>query len=167
MADAEVASVAVAAGILRHAYPQVIQHLRTHQQGGHQTVLLSGNIHPMLFALGGQLKSAIIATTMEASRGVYTGNVVGEVCVLEGKRRKMLHALNPVQLSRTAAERSGLVGVGNSVYDVPFLSEVPPKSAWVVRPSKRLRRVSDQRGWDTSFASVRGSGTNSQEYSMY
>lgn len=81
--------------------------------------------------------------------------------MLEGKRRKMLDAINPSHRARGPEERIGLVGVGNSVYDVPFLSQVPHKSAWVVRPSQRLRRISAKNGWDMSFATVRGSGIHS------
>jgi hypothetical protein len=87
---------------------------------------------------------------------VYTGNVVGQVCVLEGKRQRLLEAMHPAHRSRTATERTGLVGVGNSVYDVPFLDEV--SRACVVQPSSRLRQIAERRGWDLTFAAVRGTG---------
>jgi len=156
--EALCASEAVAEGVMRHAYPEVIQHLKTLQREGSATILLSGNIEPMLAALGAHLGSAVVGTTMESVRGRYTGKVVGQVCVLEGKREKLLAAINPIQRQRGAAERAGLVGVGNSVYDVPFLSEVPSTAVWVVRPSQRLGKLADSRGWNLVFAKVRGTG---------
>ena len=50
--DARCASEAVAQGVLRHAYPEVIEHLQQHQRAGYETVLLSGNIEPLLSSLG-------------------------------------------------------------------------------------------------------------------
>lgn len=159
--DARCASEAVAAGVLRHAFPEVIQHLKQQQQDGHETILLSGNIEPMLTALGSHLRCAVVATTMEQQEvgELYTGKVVGPVCVLEGKRQKLLESINPIHLTHTSsARRTGLVGVGNSVYDVPFLNEVA--SAWVVCPSSRLRRIAESNGWDMSLAYVRGTGVS-------
>ena len=154
--DALCAAEAVAHGILRHAYPEVINLLLQQQREGHETVLLSGNIEPLLSVIGARLQCRVVGTKIEVVRGRYTGNIVGPVCVLEGKRQKLLECMHPSQKARAPAERAGLIGVGNSVYDVPFLSEVP--QAWVVRPSRRLRRIAEDKGWDLSLARVRGSG---------
>ena len=95
------------------------------------------------------------------SIATYSGKVVGQVCVLEGKRHKMLSSINPTHRFRANVERQGLVGVGNSVYDAPFLEEIPPASAAVVRPGRRLRHMARTKGWDhSSFAHVRGTGAS-------
>ena len=158
VSDALCAAEAVADGVLWHAYPEVIDLLLQQQREGHETILLSGNIEPLLSAIGARLNCGVIGTKMEVAGGRYTGNIVGPVCVLEGKRQKLLESMHPSQRARAAAERSGLAGVGNSVYDVPFLCEVP--KAWVVRPSSRLRRIAEGKGWDLTLVRVKGSGVS-------
>ena len=167
VADARAASEHVAEGILRHAYPEVIAHLRTLQRCGHEIVLLSGNVEPMLTGLGAHLRCRVVGTVMEQHAGqespgvdgMYTGRVVGDVCVLEGKRNRLLQTMHPDHRARGADERTGLVGVGNSCYDIPFLSEV--QKAFVVRPSSRLGQVAKSQAWDSSsFAAVRGTGVH-------
>ena len=154
--DAKCAAEAVADGILSHAYPEVIEHLQRQQSEGRETILLSGNIEPLLWPLAARLRCRVVGTCMEEVEGRFSGNVIGPVCVLEGKRQKLLESMNPHVRARKVEERSGLVGCGNSVYDVPFLNEVP--HAFVVRPSARLRRIAIDKGWDLSFHNVRGSG---------
>ena len=67
--DARSASEAVCEGVLRHAYPEVIQHLKTQQREGFDTILLSGNIEPMLVALASHLRCRVVATKMEEVDG--------------------------------------------------------------------------------------------------
>jgi hypothetical protein len=67
--DARSASEAVCEGVLRHAYPEVIQHLKTQQREGFDTILLSGNIEPMLAALASHLRCRVVATKMEEVDG--------------------------------------------------------------------------------------------------
>ena len=69
ISDARSASEAVCEGVLRHAYPEVIQHLKTQQREGFDTILLSGNIEPMLAALALHLRCRVVATKMEEVDG--------------------------------------------------------------------------------------------------
>lgn len=156
--DAHCAAESVADGILSHAYPEVIEHLKRQQSDGRETILLSGNIEPLLWPLAARLRCRVVGTCMEEVEGCFTGNIIGPVCVLEGKRQKLLESMNPNVRARRVEERSGLVGCGNSIYDVPFLNEVP--HAFVVRPSSRLRRIAIGNGWDLSFHDVKGSGVS-------
>ncbi|EKX55270.1 hypothetical protein GUITHDRAFT_99051 [Guillardia theta CCMP2712] len=153
--DASLASKIVASGIMSRAYPQVLEHLRAQQGAGRKVFLLSGNVEPMIESLAHDLGCSVIATRMEIKNGRYTGNVLGDVCVLERKRQKLLEHL-PSNLKGSGLTLRGTTGVGNSMYDVPFLEEV--SEAYVVRPGSRLRKIAERRGWKLDFARVKGVG---------
>ena len=110
----------MADGVESRAYPTVLEHLRRQLSAGRRPALLSGNLSPLLGELAGRLGCGVIATDAVDSGGVYTGRVAGRVCVGEEKRRRLL-------VATAAARPDALVGVGNSKYDVPFLSEVFPR----------------------------------------
>ncbi len=155
---------------------QVLAHLRREQAGGRRrAALLTGSLEPLVGDLAARLGCGLVATVPALAPpapapagpdgggggggggGVYTGRVAGGVCVHDEKRRRMLLAAAPRAGGGAGAVGGpGLAGVGNSMYDAPFLAAVD--RAAVVRPGRRLRRLAAQRGWDLSLAAVRAGG---------
>ncbi|KAJ1467467.1 hypothetical protein T484DRAFT_1986456, partial [Baffinella frigidus] len=144
--DAEVASEAVTHGIGRNSYAEVLEHLKEQQEKGRATTLLTGNVLPMVSHLGRTLGCTVVGTEVEQHKDRYTGHVRGEVCVGDEKRARHQESLPLIKDLH-------IVGVGNSMYDVPFLEA--STSSFVVRPSSRLRRLATARGWDLSLSGVR------------
>jgi len=159
-ADAQIASKAVTKGVAGRAYPEVIEHLKTQQLQGKRTVILSGNIVPMIQDLAEQLSCEVVATEMELVGDRYTGKRLGKVCVKKAKRARMLEYLP--DSAKSSGSKLRVVGVGNSMADVPFLELV--EEPFVVRPSRRLRRLAERQGWDLSLGNVRAKKMSFSEH---
>lgn len=84
---------------------------------------------------------------MEETGGKYSGLVSGDVCIGEEKRIRVRKLLKEEGLGGPIGE---LLGVGNSKYDIPFLEELGHGGGkgCVIRPSKRLKRVANAKGWN-------------------
>ena len=141
---------------------QVLEHIRREQAGGRRrAALLTGSLEPLVADLAARLGVGVVGTVpaLAPAGRAYTGRVDGRVCIGEEKRDRMLAAAAAAgggACGGVGGGEGGLAGVGNSMYDAPFLAAVD--RAAVVRPGRRLHRLAAQQGWDLSLASVRAGG---------
>jgi phosphoserine phosphatase len=134
----------------------VLAHIRQEQAGGRRrAALLTGSLEPLVADLAARLGVGVVATVPALAGRTYTGRVVGRICIGEEKRERMLLAA----AAAGAGAGGDVAGMGNSMYDAPFLAAVD--RAAVVRPGRRLRRLAAQEGWDLSLAAVRAGGEGS------
>ncbi|MBI2890565.1 MAG: HAD family hydrolase [Nitrospirae bacterium] len=122
-------------------YAQALVHMQTHRDAGRRLVVASSAPAPMVRALAARVGiNDIIVTELETHDGILTGQVVGELCYGEGKRK----------LVQAFADRHGLSLSDSFAYadgytDIPFLSSVGHPVA--VNPDRRLRREAVKRAW--------------------
>ena len=124
--------------------PEALALLRQHQQAGDEVVIITATnefvTKPIAQALG---VAQILAVELErGADGWYTGEIVGEPSMREGKVRRM---------ERWLAERGwNWEGVDSTFYsdsmnDVPLLEAVDHPVA--TNPDERLRALAQVRGW--------------------
>jgi phosphoserine phosphatase len=121
--------------------------VKEQKRQGKRVTVISGNLAPLIEHFCNELGCDMIATDMEEHGGKYNGLVCGDVCIGEEKRIRLRKLL-----AREGSEGplGELVGVGNSKYDIPFLEEVRQGGGkgCVIRPSKRLKKVANAKGWN-------------------
>lgn len=119
----------------------IVNILRSHQDRGHHVVLVSGSfpavIAPVADALG---VSQIFSTCLEEREGHYTGNLIGEPAIGEGK----------AVLIQTYAQQNGITlsdcyAYGDDISDAPMLNCVGHPQ--VVSGGRGLEALARERGW--------------------
>lgn len=118
-------------------------HLQNQQVLGRKVCILTGNIGPMIRDFCDKLGLDLIATNLEEGPQAYTGMIAGAANLDEEKRKRLIEVVKGGR-ERSQQElqeiKYGVIGVGNSKYDIPFLEEVG--RAFLVRPGSKLRRFS-------------------------
>ena len=124
--------------------PQALELLRQHQQAGDHVLIITATnefvTRPIAQALG---VGELLATELERDpQGWFTGNVLGEPNMREGKVRRMEQWL--------AQRQWGWGDVHSTFYsdstnDIPLLEKV--KTPVATNPDARLRELAVQRGW--------------------
>lgn len=96
----------------------VIDRAREHYMAGHQVVLLTGSFELAVNPLGELLKDAdVLATPLEQHNGKFTGRLLGEPMIGEGKAYAMSEYLARLDIDPLACW-----GYSDDVSDLPFLS---------------------------------------------
>lgn len=82
--------------LLKLLKPQGIKRLAWHQAQGHQIVLISANIEPIIQAYAKQIHADyVIASKLEVSQKGVTGKLQGLNCWGEEKVRRLLNTIGP------------------------------------------------------------------------
>lgn len=122
-------------------YPDARRLVRAHQRRGHTVALASSatpyQVRPVASDLGVE---HVLATGIEVSDGVFTGNLDGDVLWGPGKGR----AVREFAREHGIALR-GSYGYGNGDEDMYFLDLMGMPCA--LNPQPGLTRVADERGW--------------------
>jgi len=121
--------------------PKALDKIRDHLEKGHQVVLISGGLEPMLKPLAQSLGvHALVGAKPELHLGRLTGHLVGGA--LSGRAKstavRETAARLGVSLSRSYA-------YADSIGDREFLETV--KFPRAVNPDRRLRRLALDREW--------------------
>ena len=130
----------VADVIVRDARPAVLAAVERHLSSGSFCVLLSASPQEVVEAVARRLGvHRGVGTVTEVFNGCLTGFLVGPLCHGEGKLVRFTEAIGQVDLSDAWA-------YADSDSDLPLLSSCGHPVA--VFPSRQLRRVAQQRGWE-------------------
>ncbi|MBC6428207.1 MAG: HAD family hydrolase [Cellvibrionales bacterium] len=121
--------------------PQADDLLAHHRQQGDRLLVITATNRcvagPIVAGMG---IAELLCTEPQIENDRYTGGLIGEPCMGEGKVRKLKSWL------RTAGETlDGATFYSDSHNDLPLLNTVPRPCA--VDPDDRLREVATQRGW--------------------
>jgi len=122
-------------------YPEALSAIARHRAAGRSVYLVSATVDAVAGPFAAEVGAAgCIATTLEVADGVFTGNVLGEVCYGGAKREAI----------RRIAERDGIAlprshAYGDSYEDRHMLEAVGNPVA--VNPDKKLRPLALEKGW--------------------
>ncbi|MBI2060758.1 MAG: HAD family hydrolase [Nitrospirae bacterium] len=125
----------------KRIYPRALECMQEHRNAGRRLVIASSAPAPMVRALAACVGiDDTLVTELETLDGILTGQVVGDLCYGEGKRKRV----------QAFAERHGLSLSDSFAYadgytDIPFLSSVGHPVA--VNPDRRLKREAVKRAW--------------------
>ncbi|WP_313896768.1 HAD family hydrolase [Streptomyces sp. GC420] len=101
--------------------PAVRAALRTHRHRGDRIALVSGSFSAVLDPIASDIGARhVLCTRPELSDGVYTGDVSGEPCIGEGKRR----AVRELVARYPHIMPADCHGYGDHLSDLPMLTEV-------------------------------------------
>lgn len=125
----------------RLLYGRMLDELRWHQRQGASTVLLSGSFQALLAPLAEELGiDSVLAAPLETRDGHYTGNLLGEPTIGQGKARRL----------REYSQQQGLnashcYAYGDDVSDLPMLEAVGHPC--MVNPGPSERAICQARQW--------------------
>eukprot|EP01027_Heterolobosea_sp_BB2_P027967 GEZU01043756.1.p1 GENE.GEZU01043756.1~~GEZU01043756.1.p1 ORF type:complete len:290 (+),score=56.21 GEZU01043756.1:75-944(+) len=158
--DAEIAARRGVTPLLQRLLrPAIRKRIEMHQREQGRTVaVLSGNLEVFISDFARQLQCHCLATRAEltddpnssassSSSKMYTGRILGKPCIVEEKVRRILEDAQEERHS------DGLIGYGNSWYDIPFLKVM--KEPYAVTPSRSLRAYAVKHGWSSQFFNVK------------
>jgi HAD superfamily hydrolase (TIGR01490 family) len=115
-----------------------------HQESGDDLILITGSsafmTEPIVQALN---IPHGLGTVPEVRDGVFTGAIVGEPCIGEGKIKHLLRWLESRNLR--FEDYAHTVFYSDSTYDLPLLEKVHEPVA--TNPKPALRAIAEQRGW--------------------
>lgn len=124
--------------------PQALQLLQRHQQAGDQVVIITATnefvSRPIAQALG--VRDVLPLQLQRGPEGWFTGEILGEPTMREGKVRHMQHWLS--QRSLTWGDVHSTF-YSDSMNDLPLLEKVDHPVA--TNPDAQLRVIAQERGW--------------------
>ena len=129
--------------VLGNLREDVINELRWHQKQGHLIILISGTFKEILDIVGQDLEiEHIVGTKLKIMRRHYTGNLEGDFCFGEQKR-KMLHQY--LNLLGEEVDFASSYSYTDRFYDLPMLEMAGNPVA--VYPDDRLQAYAETKGW--------------------
>ena len=140
--DLERMAPEVLAGVLPRVYPQMLDEVRTHQDGGRPTFIVSAAGDGMIRMLAEVLlMEGGIGTRYEVdAEGVYTGRLDGPFMYGKGKEEAVERFAREHELDLAAS-----FAYSDSASDLPMLRAVGNPVA--VNPDAELARVAAEEGW--------------------
>lgn len=122
-------------------YPDAQAMIRRHREAGEIVAIISNAVTYAVEPLGRYLGIAhVLATRLEVSGGLFTGNYIEPLCFRDGK----VH-----WAERLALEFGGRLQEStfytDSITDLPLLERV--RNPRVVNPDPKLRALARKRGW--------------------
>src|SRR3989449_956336 len=132
-------------------FAQAIERVAWHAKQGHEIVLISGTLEPLvrgaahaleaeLAARGITVRIRVFATRLEEMSGTWTGRVLGEAMFGEAKARAVKRVAKEMQL-----DLARCYAYGDSLNDRWLMAAVGRPAA--VNPSKDLRNMARTLGW--------------------
>lgn len=126
-----------------HLCPVMLARASSHREQGHLLVLLSASIDYFLSEVAKDLHfDRLLCTTLEkGADGLGTGRAVGGVCIGANKREAALHLAEQEQIALAES-----YAYCDHHSDIPLLESVGHPV--VIRPTKSLRQVATNKGWE-------------------
>jgi len=132
-------------------FAQAIERVAWHAKQGHEIVLISGTLEPLvrgaahaleaeLAAHGITVRIRVFATRLEETSGTWTGRVLGEAMFGEAKARAVKRVAKEMQL-----DLARCYAYGDSLNDRWLMAAVGRPAA--VNPSNDLRNMARTLGW--------------------
>ena len=107
-----------------------------------RVVLLSGSNRILVTPIARHFGiNEIVCTEMEVINGCYTGQIIGDLCIREGKLKK---AQNYCMKNSILPDQVGFYG--DSLSDLQIFNWV--KWPNVVNPNDKLRAIAEKRQWE-------------------
>ncbi|MCS7263220.1 MAG: HAD-IB family hydrolase [Armatimonadetes bacterium] len=125
----------------RLVFAQSLERISWHNQQNHLIVLVTGSADFVTEPLASWLGADLIAAKLQEENGKFTGKLISEVLVGEGKAV----AIKNYTLKK-GVDLKASYAYGDSISDAPMLSLVGHPIA--VNPDKRLRKLAIQKGWE-------------------
>jgi HAD superfamily hydrolase (TIGR01490 family) len=123
-------------------WSNVVDELNYHKSNGGEIVLVSGSFSACLSMIADKLSlHNILATTLEESNGLYTGNLISEPMIGQGKS----HAIRKFLQGRAGVDLSKCFAYGDHVSDMQMLSLVG--NPVVIAGDKRLEASAAHNKW--------------------
>ncbi len=129
--------------ILDKIFPQARVELDDIRRDGGRTVLLSGSVRPIVVPFAENMGFApqdILCTELEEDGDSYTGRIIGELCIRQGK---LDSAKNFCEQNAVKVMNAGFYG--DSLSDVPMFEWIG--HANVVNPRPELADMANANGW--------------------
>lgn len=119
----------------------VVNILNQHKELGHGVILVSGSAQPLLYPLAKDLNvDGIISAPLEIVKGRYTGRLLSEPTIGQGKANYIR-----LTLSNIKKDPSVCFAYGDDISDVPMLKSVG--QAAMVNPTKESADLCNVFGW--------------------
>lgn len=113
------------------------------QENKGRAIMLSGSFRPIVEPIAKYLGiNDIVCTELEVIDDKYTGNLIGEFCVLNGKVNKAKEYCEMHGISL-----SDIKFYGDSHSDIPIMEQAG--HATVVNPKNSMKIIATEQGWDT------------------
>ena len=123
-------------------FPQAVALIKERQSAGRRVVLATSSVDIIVKPLAEYLGvKEVIATTLEFTDGVCTGQVIGGTPLFRAEKRRHVEEF----VSASGARMQDCSFYSDSIYDLPLLKEVGEPVA--VNPDFRLRKHAQARGW--------------------
>ncbi|GAA3915866.1 HAD-IB family hydrolase [Litoribacillus peritrichatus] len=120
----------------------VVDILNRHKDAGHGVILVSGSALPLLLPLAKELNvDGVISAPLEKIEGHYTGRLVSEPSIGQGKAKYIKRLLSDLQ-----QDPSLCYAYGDDVSDIPMLKTVG--QAAMINPTKESTEICDVFGWN-------------------
>jgi len=119
----------------------VVYELQKHQKSNRKTVLVSGSCYEILKPIAEHLNADdLLCTELDINEGVYTGEILGEQFIGEGKRT----AIN-LYCKNHNLKSDQCFAYGDHISDLPMLESVG--NPFVILGDQALETVANSRGW--------------------
>lgn len=125
-------------------FAQGLERIHWHKRQNHLVVLVTGGADFIVEPLANWLGADLIAAKLEEFEGRFTGKLVGEILVGEGKAKAIKDYASKIGVDLKAS-----YAYGDSISDAPMLSLVGQPVA--VNPDRRLRKLATQNGWEIAI----------------
>lgn len=121
-------------------YADAIRQIQWHRERGHKIVFVTGGADFVVKPFADWMGADLIAARLEEMDGKFTGRLIGEPLIGEGKARSVLVYADEHKIDLTKS-----YAYGDSKSDAPMLACVGNPVA--VNPDRRLRRIAIEQGW--------------------
>jgi len=121
-------------------FPDALRQVQWHREQGHKIVLVTGSADFVVEPLASWLGADLIAAKLEEVDGKFTGRLIGEPLIGDGKAKAVLSYADEHKIDLTRS-----YAYGDSKSDEPMLACVGNPVA--VNPDRRLRQIAAERGW--------------------
>lgn len=121
-------------------YADAVKQIQWHREQGHKIVLVTGGADFVVKPLADWTGADLIAGRLEEMDGKFTGRLIGEPLIGDGKAKAVLAYADEHKIDLTKS-----YAYGDSKSDAPMLACVGNPVA--VNPDRRLRQIAIKRGW--------------------
>ncbi|MCS7187721.1 MAG: HAD-IB family hydrolase [Armatimonadetes bacterium] len=121
-------------------YSDALRQIQWHRDQRHKIVLVTGGLDFVIEPLANWIRADLIAAKLEEIDGKFTGMLIGEPLIGDGKASAVISYANEHKIDLTKS-----YAYGDSVSDAPMLACVGNPVA--VNPDRRLRQIAIERGW--------------------
>ncbi len=121
-------------------YSDALRQVQWHKRHGHRIVLVTGGADFVVEPLANWIGADLLAAKLEELDGRFTGRLIGEPLIGEGKAKAIHNYADEHGIDLTKS-----YAYGDSVSDAPMLACVGNPVA--VNPDRKLRRLALKRRW--------------------